>query len=107
MASPHHRSARSPSHRRIRQSSTRAPGSGVYKSTDGGATWRRPGGGLPLHGLGRIGIAVAPSRPDRVYALVDADKGGLYRSDDAGTYWRRINDNPMLWYRGWYFGTLA
>ena len=61
------------------------PGSGLYESTDGGNTWKHlTGHGLPSEGLGRIGIAVAPGNPNRVYLIVDAKQGGLYRSDDAG-----------------------
>ncbi len=64
------------------------PGSGLFKSTDGGGTWKRVGSGLPTYeqdGLGRIGITVAPSMPSRMFATIDARRGaGLYRSDDAG-----------------------
>ena len=67
------------------------PGSGLFKSTDGGATWKRLGTGLPTFeqdGLGRIGITVAPSLPSRMFATVEARRGaGLYRSDDAGESW--------------------
>lgn len=67
------------------------PGSGLFKSTDGGTTWRKIGKGLPTFeddGLGRIGITVAPSMPTRMFATVDARRnGGLYRSDDAGETW--------------------
>jgi photosystem II stability/assembly factor-like uncharacterized protein len=67
------------------------PGSGLFKSTDGGATWKRLTGGLPTYeqdGLGRIGIAVAPSMPSRMFASVETRRGGgLYRSDDAGETW--------------------
>lgn len=80
------------------------PGSGLYRSTDGGEHWREiEGDGFPA-GPGRIGLAVAPSRPGRVYALVDADAGGLYRSDDRGAHWRRTSDDLRIWGRGWYFG---
>ena len=69
------------------------PGSGLFKSTDGGDTWQQLTGGLPTfaEGLGRIGFAIAPSDPKRMYALVDARPahGGLYRSDDAGESWRK------------------
>jgi photosystem II stability/assembly factor-like uncharacterized protein len=75
------------------------PGSGLFKSTDGGATWRPLTGGLPtfVEGLGRIGITVAPSDPDRLYATVAvSQEGWLYRSDDAGESWRRICDDPRV-----------
>ncbi|MGH9452750.1 MAG: WD40/YVTN/BNR-like repeat-containing protein [Terriglobia bacterium] len=80
------------------------PGSGLYKSTDGGNTWTHLSGhGLPSQGLGRIGIAVAPADPNRVYLIVDARQGGLYRSDDAGETWKLINTESRIWGRGWYF----
>jgi photosystem II stability/assembly factor-like uncharacterized protein len=78
--------------------------SGLFKSTDGGNTWNPLTGGLPgfAQGLGRIGIAIAPGDPTRMYALVDAarDSGGLYRSDDAGTTWRQVNREPRIYGRG-------
>jgi photosystem II stability/assembly factor-like uncharacterized protein len=78
--------------------SFRGPGSGFYKSTDGGALFRKAGTGLPdfEHGkLGRIGIAVAPSRPWRLFATVQTgDEGRLWRSDDAGETFVQINDDP-------------
>ena len=80
------------------------PGSGLYRSDDGGDTWLPLAGhGFPDH-PGRIGLAVAPSRPDRVYALVDAPRGGLYRSDDAGATWTQLSADTRIWQRGWYFG---
>jgi photosystem II stability/assembly factor-like uncharacterized protein len=83
------------------------PGGGLYQSHDGGETWvDLAGHGLPAH-PGRIGIGVAPSRPERAYALVDADAGGLYRSDDAGGSWTRVSDDPRIWKRGWYFGGIT
>ena len=75
------------------------PGSGLYKSTDGGPTWRPLTDGLPTfaEGLGRIGITVAPSQPRRLYATVEArDKAGIYRSDDAGETWSRVNADPRV-----------
>jgi photosystem II stability/assembly factor-like uncharacterized protein len=80
------------------------PGSGLYRSRDGGQTWTA----LTGHGLpgkpGRIGIAVAPSKPERVFALIDAADGGLYRSDDRGASWTRVSADSRIWKRGWYFG---
>ncbi|MEO8724710.1 MAG: hypothetical protein ABI383_01190, partial [Acidobacteriaceae bacterium] len=79
------------------------PGSGLFKSMDGGNTWQPLTQGLPAwsEGLGRIGFTVAPSDAKRLYALVDATKnGGLYRSDNAGSSWRKVNDEPRIWGRG-------
>ena len=78
------------------------PGSGVHKSVDGGTTWKALTG-LPTEGLGRVGLAIAPTRPSRVYAIVDAKEGGLYRSDDGGATWSRLSSDARLWGRGWYF----
>ncbi|MDT7603708.1 MAG: hypothetical protein QOF61_1705, partial [Acidobacteriota bacterium] len=78
-------------------------GSGLFKSTDGGSTWRQLTKGLPTfeQGLGRIGFAIAPSDPTRMYANVDAPKlGGTYRSDDAGETWTRVNSETRVWGRG-------
>src|SRR6187455_927281 len=76
------------------------PGSGVHKSTDGGATWRPLTSGLPTFaadGLGRIGITVAPSNPRRLFATVEAKRrGGLYRSDDAGESWALVNPDARV-----------
>jgi photosystem II stability/assembly factor-like uncharacterized protein len=65
------------------------------------------GKGLPSEGLGRIGIAFAPSNPRRIYLIVDAKQGGLYRSDDGGGNWQRISTDKRIWGRGWYFGELS
>ena len=76
------------------------PGSGLFKSTDGGATWKQLGGGLPTFekdGLGRIGVTVAPSDPTRLYATVAVRTGGfLYRSDDAGETWKRVSEDGRI-----------
>ncbi|HZU21581.1 MAG TPA: hypothetical protein VE998_02045, partial [Terriglobales bacterium] len=84
------------------------PGSGVYKSTDGGATWNLIAGADSIAGLGRVGLAVAPSNPNRVYAIADAKDGGLYRSDNGGEHpWQRVNSEQRIWGRGWYFGQVT
>ena len=83
------------------------PGGGIYKSTDGGTTWQALAGGLPTTGIGRIGLAVAPTSPRRVYAIIDAKDGGLYRSEDAGATWVKISGDTRVWGRGWYFEKVA
>ncbi|GMV06860.1 MAG: hypothetical protein AMXMBFR53_31350 [Gemmatimonadota bacterium] len=79
------------------------PASGLFKSTDGGDTWRQVGRGLPTgeDGLGRVGIGIAPSRPSRVYAIVGSPQamGGMYRSDDAGETFTRVQTDPRIWGR--------
>jgi photosystem II stability/assembly factor-like uncharacterized protein len=81
------------------------PGSGLYRSEDGGNTWRRSGEGLPSQGLGRIGVAFAPGDRTRVYAMVDAKPGGgLYASRDGGSRWELVSSDRRIWERGWYFG---
>ncbi len=104
------------------------PGGGIFKSTDGGTTWKQLTNGLPKEGIGRTGIAVAASNPRRVYAVVDCllpepgaaapapaagggrggapqvpQQGGFFRSDDAGATWTRVSSDQALWGRGWYF----
>jgi photosystem II stability/assembly factor-like uncharacterized protein len=83
------------------------PGSGLYKSTDGGANWQQLTSGLPTDGVGRIGVAVAPSNRSRVYAIVDAKEGGLFRSDDAGATFVKTSGDARIWGRGWYFGKIV
>jgi len=75
---------------------------GVYKSIDGGTTWRQLSGGLPEgESLGRAGLEVCAANPKRLYAIAGTTKetGGVYRSDDAGETWTRINDDDRLWGR--------
>jgi len=86
------------------------PESGLFKSTDGGTTWRKLTAGLPTfeQGLGRIGFCIAPSNPKRMYAAVDASpqSGGIYRSDDAGESWKKISNDARPWGRGSDFAEL-
>jgi photosystem II stability/assembly factor-like uncharacterized protein len=80
------------------------PGSGLYKSVDGGLTWKQlQANGLPDGILGRIGIAVSGADSNRVYALIEAKEGGLFRSSDAGKSWTRVNDDERYRQRAWYF----
>jgi photosystem II stability/assembly factor-like uncharacterized protein len=100
------------------------PGGGLYKSIDGGDSWKQLGGGLPADEfVGKIGVAVSPSNPKRLWAVVDDigkavaspmggggapapatnTGGGVYLSDDAGATWRLVNSEVRLWGRGWYF----
>lgn len=83
------------------------PGSGLYKTTDGGKTWRRITNGMPEGELGRIAIAVAPPRPSVVYATVEAAKTGLYRSDDVGETWKWVGTTDSVEARPFYFSRLV
>ena len=93
--------------------SSGGPGSGIYKTTDGGTHWknisRTPG--LPGGVFGKVGLAVAPSDSNVVYALVQANyepghPGGLFRSDDAGQSWRLMNDSLDITQRAFYYNTV-
>ncbi len=84
------------------------PGSGLWRSADGGDTWTQlTENGLPEGTWGKIGVAVAPSDSSRVYALIEAEEGGLFRSDDGGEKWERINSHRALRQRHWYYTTLT
>ena len=77
---------------------------GVYKTTDGGDTWNKLGGGLPEGVVGKVGVTVSPADPDRVWAIIEAEPdGGVYRSDDGGETWTRTNSNNNLRQRAWYY----
>src|SRR6202050_2729354 len=87
------------------------PGSGLFKSTDGGDHWSEINDsnakGLPAKPWGRLAIAVAPSKPQVVYANVEAEKGrGLYRSDDGGANWTKLDASNFIVWRPFYFGNL-
>jgi len=86
----------------IGSSWTLSANNGLYKSTDGGTTWRWITAGLPAaeDKLGRIGLGMSASEPGRMYAVLGAAKGGgVYRSDDGGEHWRLVNADPRLWGR--------
>ena len=104
------------------------PGSGLFVSRDGGDTWTELGSeppagpdddssaragseiegtGLPARPWGRVGVRVAPSAPERVYALIEADDGGLFRSDDGGSSWDLVNPSRGLRQRAWYYTSMT
>jgi photosystem II stability/assembly factor-like uncharacterized protein len=78
------------------------PGSGLYRSTDGGINWEKCSDGLPSE-MGKVGVAVSPADPQRIYAIIEADKGGVYRSDNRGDTWELINDQRVTIARAWYY----
>jgi photosystem II stability/assembly factor-like uncharacterized protein len=82
---------------------------GIYKTTDGGETWKKLSGGLPQGLTGRIGVSISPANPERVFALVSAHdpEGGIYRSEDAGATWQRINRDRNLRTRHWYYSHIT
>src|SRR5213075_1073862 len=79
------------------------------KSSDGGDTWTRLGAGNPDGSgalpkmMGKVGVAVSPANPDRVFAIIEADSGGLWRSDDAGKTWRLMSGDRLIRARAWYY----
>jgi len=81
------------------------PGSGLWKSTDGGDTWTELTGneGMPEPPIGIIGVAVSPVKPERVWAIIEAKEGGVFRSEDGGKTWQRINKSRALRQRAWYY----
>jgi photosystem II stability/assembly factor-like uncharacterized protein len=83
------------------------PGSGLFKSTDGGTNWAPLTNGLPAEGLGRMGIAISPANPKRIYIIADAKEGGLFRSEDAGATFTKLSGDNRIWQRGWYFEKVA
>jgi photosystem II stability/assembly factor-like uncharacterized protein len=79
-------------------------GSGLYRSIDGGTTWKElKGHGLPEGILGRIGVTVSGANPNRVWAVIEAEKGGIYRSDDGGDSWHILTDDHRFRQRAWYY----
>jgi photosystem II stability/assembly factor-like uncharacterized protein len=79
------------------------PGGGIFKSIDGGTTWKEIDDGIPFESRGRIGISVSPVNRNRIYTAVDAKDGGIFRSDNSGLTWTRLSSDKRLWDRGWYF----
>lgn len=84
-------------------------GSGLWKSTDAGETWKNisRNKGLPKDTLGIIGIAISANNSDRIYAIVESATGGLFRSEDAGETWTKINDENKIRQRAWYFSKIT
>ena len=82
------------------------PGGGICKTTNGGDSWQKLEDGLPSF-VGKIGIAVSPANPERVYAIIEAEEGGLYRSDNGGSHWERVNGARDAYARAWYYIHIA
>ena len=86
------------------------PGSGLYKSTDGGDHWTEltasNSHGLPEKPYGRIAVAVAPGKPNVVYAMIESKSSALFRSDDAGKTWKRLDSSQFMVWRPFYFANL-
>ena len=89
--------------------SSGGPGSGLWKSSDGGGTWTDLSAkhGMPKGIKGKIGVAASPARSGRVWAIVEHDKGGVFRSDDGGESWERVNEERNLRQRAWYYSHLT
>ncbi|WP_181304747.1 glycosyl hydrolase [Rufibacter sp. XAAS-G3-1] len=89
--------------------SSGGPGSGIWKSTDGGDTWKEisRATGLPKGTLGIIGVTVSPVNNQRVWALVEAEDGGLFRSENGGETWTKVNEDRSLRQRAWYYTRLT
>lgn len=88
--------------------SSGGPGSGIFKSTDGGDTWAEisRNSGLPKGVLGKIGITVSPAKPECVWAIVEAKNGGVFCSEDGGQTWRNMNNERRLRQRAWYYSRI-
>jgi photosystem II stability/assembly factor-like uncharacterized protein len=81
------------------------PGSGLFKSTDGGTTWTEltKNAGLPGGIWGKVGVTVSPADPNRVWAIIEHEEGGVFRSDDGGRTWERTNSDRNLRQRAFYY----
>ncbi len=82
------------------------PGSGIWKTTDGGDTWHEITGrdnGLPSGTLGISGVTISPVNPNRLWAIIEAAEGGVFRSDDGGASWNRVSEDRNLRQRAWYY----
>jgi photosystem II stability/assembly factor-like uncharacterized protein len=84
------------------------PGGGIFRTTDGGASWkeitRNPG--LPKGTIGNVGITISPANPKRIWAIIEADDGGVFRSDDGGETWSQTNEERKLRQRAWYYSRI-